>query len=238
MACGHKQRQIGARTEKRFFWRALVSQMVYKVCETFIMIVSILFSNLISIVHVDIMNVVYQPPLQLLQCKTMMECMMQKLLRKLSGFVICSSVQTLRKIYFHCESSSCMTRQKEVEQIRRSVQRTTDSIELKNHPFDAEMNFSWTDITAQQSEKSIFSSYFVWLSPIYIQILRDRFSTEQEDNVYRQTVLCQVLWQCRRAFLTQITQRVPHCAGMSCSVSSARRQIKCHILRMLEYGNS
>lgn len=50
--------------QKYDFWRTLESCMVKEGCETFIMIGSTGVPNRLSIVHVDVMNIIYQPPLK------------------------------------------------------------------------------------------------------------------------------------------------------------------------------
>lgn len=79
---------------------------------------------------------------------------------------------------------------KNVEQILRALQRIKDRIELIKDSFDSEMNFSWTEITAHQYEKSIFATYYVWSSAIEIQLLRDQLSTEVQTNPSLDTYLC------------------------------------------------
>lgn len=149
--------------------------------------------------------------------------------RKLSGFHL-FIMQKLRKIYFHGDSPSCMIRQKEVEQIRRSVQRNKESIKLKNHSIDVEMNIRWTEITANQSENALFSSYFVLVARHrYSNTTRPVLNRSGGQNLSTNLCFVEILWQCQRTLAIIITQRLQHCVGMSYYVSATRTQIQCDI---------
>lgn len=96
--------------KKSDFWRTLSSSMTEEGLEKFLFVGSTGFPNLISVVHLDVMNNVYQPPLQLFQCNTVTDCILQTMVRKLAGFVLCSSSKNMRKIYLHCDDPTCMIR--------------------------------------------------------------------------------------------------------------------------------
>lgn len=88
---------------KSDFWRSLDKILVDEGCESLTIVGRTGFRNMISIVHVDIMNIVYQPPLQLFQCKTISQCMLHTQISRFYGLVLCSSSRELSKIYFHCD---------------------------------------------------------------------------------------------------------------------------------------
>lgn len=61
-----------------------------------------------SIVHVDVINMVYHPSVQLSKCLYVSECMLQTVLRKVCDFATTVERQDLSKIYFHCDSNDLM----------------------------------------------------------------------------------------------------------------------------------
>lgn len=68
----------------------------------------------------------------------------------------------LSKVYLHCDTSSCMMRQKLAEQRRRYKHRQEDVTELRCYDFDEGFNFSCNQFTVHQSEKKNFLSFYVY----------------------------------------------------------------------------
>lgn len=81
----------------------------------------------------------------------------------------------LRKLFFHCDTDSVMIRQTEkVEQVRHAKGRLSgmevDS-ERCHHDFDEDINFSWVEVTRQKHEKNIFTSFYLFLSDVAVNMI-------------------------------------------------------------------
>lgn len=100
-------------------------------------------------------------------------------------------------MFFHCDSPGYMVRQKTVEQLRRVANRNRDEITLRAHDFDEDYTFTWNEVTAQQVEKSIYVSLYVWFGAIAVQVIRSYLTDRNSDghdtnapNLCINTVLC------------------------------------------------
>lgn len=66
-----------------------------------------------------------------------------------------------------------MVRHKRIQQLRGGKYLNNGETFIRKHAFYEEFTFSWSEITSEQVEKSIFASYYIPMSSLSVQVIRD-----------------------------------------------------------------
>lgn len=134
--------------------------MVEKACDDFMKSGSGGFRRQISLVDIDIMNIVYRPSLQKFQSRSVASCMFQTMIRKMCVGLMDNFTANVWKVYFLVDNPINVIRQKNFSTLCRSISRQFGDVDMKRYDFDDELNFSWKETFAHKSTNSM-SGFFL-----------------------------------------------------------------------------
>lgn len=132
------------KTKRMNFWRTFNRCFIYLVYDQILYEGGTAFPHDIGVLHVDMINMVYQSLFQAYQCKIVHECILYTLARKMLPLISGQKLLQLNRMFLHFDIAVVRIRQKTTEQVRRSALRNSNGLDVRKHHFNEGFTFSWS----------------------------------------------------------------------------------------------